>query len=461
MNKSIRKWIVFAMIMTLLTGCGSTGRKKTSRDEYAFCEHIVSVNSLGQDTIPGNVVLDADGFIAVKENVYVNTDSLNIRREPRNESQLVSAAPYGTMLVRTGIGQEGWDRVEYDSGVCYVGHELVTSVPIQPNKSFDFSTAALAVVDTKRQQYTYDDMVNDLKELRESFGAHMKLNSLGTTADNRNVYEVVIGSQNARRDIYFIGGVCGAEYMTSLVVMKQIEYYLHYYEEGSYDGYAYTDLFDNVRIHAVPMLNPDSVEISQHYLSGIRAEQTKLLLKEWYDRDRSGGGINLNLDNYLMFFYANSKGTDLRKNFPYQWDLTATQAFPGSNGFRGDMSASEAETKAILHSIHENAPSVVVTYHTSGSRIYYNYAQSEEILKKAREYGAYLGRMMTYENNDRKLLEDGYGTLSGYCNNVLKIPALTVYMGNGSAPLSLNEFSAIWNACRDSWAAMQIKMIEW
>jgi g-D-glutamyl-meso-diaminopimelate peptidase len=459
----IRIAVTCVLVICLLTGCSGSAKKKKedAKADYAFCEHIVSISSLVQESDSANLVRDAEGFIAVKENVYVNTESLNIREQANTESRLIGMAAYGTKLLRTGVGQDGWDRVEYEGETCFVSHELVTAVPIQSDKMFDYSSAALTIVETKHQQYTYDDLCTDLNELRENFGSRMKLNTIGMTADNRCIFEIVIGTANAKKDLYFVAGVCGAEYMTSLVMMKQAEYYLHYYDAGYYNGYSYADLFDNVRIHIVPMLNPDSTEISQHYLAGIRKKQIVTNLKEWYDRDQSNGGINLNLDNYLQFFFANANGVDLRRNFPYQWDLADTAAYPGSKDYRGDSGGSEAEVKAIIHSIKVTNPTLVVVYHTTGSRILSNYGQTEEVLKDAKDFSTALGKMMTYEPTDKKVIEDGYGTLAGYCNNMLRIPALTVQLGNGSAPLSLNEFNAIWNACRESFAALQVKLIAW
>lgn len=455
--------ILWGLVICLLTGCGKSAKKKRedARADYDLCEHIVSIDFSGGGATPSDALLDEEGFFAVNENVYVNTDSLNIREKASTESRLITIAAYGTRLSRTGIGQNGWDRIEYDGDTCYVNHDLVTSVPIQTNKSFEFSAAALTIVETKHQQYTYDDLCSDLNELRENFGSRMKLNSIGTSADNRSIFEIVIGASSAKKDIYFVAGLCGAEYMSSLILMKQAEYYLHYYDAGYYNGYAYADLFNNVRLHIVPMLNPDSVEISQHFLAGMRSRDLSTRLKEWYDRDQSSGGINLNLDNYLMFFFANANGVDLRRNFPYQWDLANTAVYPGSSGFRGNSAGSEAEVKAIVHSIKEVKPTLVIAYHTTGSRIFCNYGQSEEVLKTAKSYGSDLGKMMTYELNEKKIIEDGYGTLAGYCNNILQIPALTVNLGNGSAPLHLNEFNAIWNACRESYAALMVKLIEW
>ncbi len=456
-----RRLAALLLCMSVLTGCTSQKRKMEEiKADYALCEHIVSID-VGDTEVADKAILDTDGFYVVKDNVYVNKDSLNIRLEPNTESKLIAIAPYGTRLLRTGIGQDGWDRVEYEEDICYVSHNLVTVVPIQSSKSFEFSPIALSVVETKRQQYTYEDLCADVEQLRKDYGDKMKLQSIGFSADNRSIFEIVIGTNNAKKDVYFVAGLCGAEYMTSMVIMKQVEYYLHYYDAGYYNGYSFADLFDNVRLHVIPMLNPDSVQISQFHRQGVMNDKLNDNLKEWFDRDQSSGGINLNIDNYLSFFFANAEGTDLRRNFPYQWELANSSSEPGSKDYRGREAGDSAEVKSILNSIKKNNPAIVVAYHTTGSKIYYQYGQREEVLGKAREYGALLSKMMTYELSDKKLVEDGYGSLAGYCNNVASIPALTINLGNGSAPLSLSEFNAIWNALRDSWAALQVAMIEW
>ena len=457
---TVHKLIALLMTGVLLTGCTSS-KKKDQREDFAYCEHIVTLDSDSTGDPSVSELRDEEGFLGVMDIVYVNTDTINIREEANAESLLVDVAEFGTQLTRTGIGQDGWDRIKYNDTACYVSHDLITVVPISPNVQFEYSAAVLTVVDSKHKQYSYDDMVLDLKELHETYPDKMKLNIIGTSIDNRNIFEAVIGSDKAKKDIYLVSGVCGAEYMSSLIAMKQVEYYLHYYDAGYYEGYAFSDLFDNVRVHVVPMLNPDSVEISQHYLAGMRSEKIVMHLKDWFDRDQLSGGINSNLDNYLMFFFANAQGVDLRKNFPYQWDVAVSAAQPGSSEYKGISAGSEAETKAVMHALKEVNPELLIVYHTTGSRIYFNYGQSDEILSKTRTYGAYLSRLMTYELNDKKQADDAFGSLAGYSNNVLQIPALTVNLGNGSAPLSPNEFNAIWNACRDSWAALQVDMIEW
>ena len=136
----IRIAVTCVLVICLLTGCSGSAKKKKedAKADYAFCEHIVSISSLVQESDSANLVRDAEGFIAVKENVYVNTESLNIREQANTESRLIGMAAYGTKLLRTGVGQDGWDRVEYEGETCFVSHELVTAVPIQSDKMFDY-----------------------------------------------------------------------------------------------------------------------------------------------------------------------------------------------------------------------------------------------------------------------------------------------------------------------------------
>ena len=139
-RKGVSLLLLLMLLTTLLSGCGNSKKKREkAREDYAFCEHIVSISSLVQAGEVPETVLDSEGFYAVRENIYVRGDSGNIREKANTESKLIAIAPYGTRLVRTGIGTNGWDRVEYEDRICFISHDLVTTVPIKTGKSFDYS----------------------------------------------------------------------------------------------------------------------------------------------------------------------------------------------------------------------------------------------------------------------------------------------------------------------------------
>ena len=233
-------------------------------------------------------------------------------------------------------------------------------------------------------------------------------------------------------------------------------------ETGNYNGFSYQELSENVAIHVIPMLNPDGIMISEEHLACVRNADIVSDLKKWYERDSRQGGTSLDMDNYLMFYYANANGVDLRRNFDYQWSQISyaeEEPAPSSKDYRGKESGSEPETRALLAQLTGCTPDLVIVYHTTGSKIEYKYGQEEEVKTAAKSYAEKLADIMNYEVNKESVGPAGYGSYEGYCNQVKGIPALGVYLGNGSTPLSLNEFNAIWNACRESWAVLQIAVI--
>ncbi len=454
--------MVFLLSGLLLVGCKDDAvETELKLNDMAMFEHIVSTDIAIDPETGDSELIDDAGFIVKNDTVYVTSNTVNLRKEPSAEAELVATVGYGTALNRTGRGTDGWDRLFYENGIVYVSNQYVTSVKIQEERGFDFSPAMLSIVDTSRQIYGYDHMVEDLTLLRNAYGAHMQLNVLGTTVDNRSIFEVVIGNPKAKKHIYIQASTCGAEYMSTLVCMKQIEYYLCYYETGNYKGFAYKDLFENAAIHVIPMLNPDGVTISQEYLAKISHETIADNLRNWFERDQSAGGTSLTLENYLMFYYANAEGVDIRYNFDYRFSQIAGTAYPGSMNFKGIEAGNQAESKALLLQLTKGKPDLVISYHTSGAEVVYNFGQAEPLLSVTKQYADCLGEFMNYEVKSALTGVDGYGSYEGYCNMVASIPALRVALGNGSTPLYLNEFSAIWNACRESWAVMQLAVIDY
>ena len=458
-----RKLCAALLVCAMLAGCGK--KKPVSNvtlmdtTQYEHTIHALAEQGGQKNKEPEK---DKDGFIVTDDTVYVASNTLNIRVEPSADANLVKAVAYGTKLQRTGIGDNGWDRVYFENAAAYVSSEYITTLTIQENRTFEYSTMMLSVVDTSRQIYSYDSMVEDLAELKERYGGHMKLNSIGATKDNRSIFEIVIGDpEKAQKHIFFCAGICGAEYMSALLCMKQAEYCLCYYDTGVYNGFAYKDLCENACIHVIPMLNPDSVTISQEYLACVRDERIVTDLKKWFDRDKVKGGKNNSLENYLMFFYANANGVDLRRNFRYHWDNLGSEipTEPTSEGYPGTEAESEPETKALLRQLTGVTPDLVVTYHTSGAKITYNYGQAEPKLSVGKRYAEAAAGIMNYEVVSANAGVSAYGSYEGYCAAERGIPTLEIALGNGNTPLSLNEFNSIWNACRESWAVLQLSVI--
>lgn len=70
------------------------------------------------------MVFDSSNYEAVDETVYAN-DLVNVRKGPSTDYERVGSLSYGESVHRTGIGADGWSRVEYDGETCYVFSEYL------------------------------------------------------------------------------------------------------------------------------------------------------------------------------------------------------------------------------------------------------------------------------------------------------------------------------------------------
>ncbi len=61
----------------------------------------------------------------------------------------------------------------------------------------------MKVVDTGKQLYSYDEMQGDLEELKAAYPDGFSYQSVGVSADGRNIYEVVFGNPDAEKAIGF------------------------------------------------------------------------------------------------------------------------------------------------------------------------------------------------------------------------------------------------------------------
>ena len=79
------------------------------------------------------------------------------------------------------------------------------------------------VVQVSNLQYSYDQMKQDLETLQEKYPEQMQIESLGTTADGREILEAVLGDVNAEHHIQKNGATMkpdGVNYIRKSVFMS-------------------------------------------------------------------------------------------------------------------------------------------------------------------------------------------------------------------------------------------------
>ena len=439
-SKLVIRKIEFAvlLLMTVFMSA-SCGKDKGIDDKYLSYEHCY-----GNVTESAESGLDEEGFYATDDYVYICTEDAVILSAASDDAVTEVETSYAMELHRNGYN-DNFSRFKIEDTVYYINNNYITTLALADEDEFDYSITALSIVATDGYFYTYDDCVSDLLAIRDSFSSAVKLNVIGLTEDNRNIYEIVIGNEDAENSILLVGGMEGLEYMTSEYAVKTAEYYAYYYTEGIYHGYTYADVLKNCCLRIIPMINPDGVSISQLGLDGTSSSVIQSNLNSWFERDQSKGGIYSTIENYLMFYYSNANGVDLQYNFPFNWDGAGTSHEPSNAGYKGASAASEPESKAVLAAIERHMPDVIINLRTSGCTIVADYNTTDNDKARASELLTLIAEESGYNSGSATTLS---GSFEGYCGSTYA-PTLRINVGNGDAPLSTSEFNSIWNSLRE------------
>ena len=308
-----------------------------------------------------------------------------------------------------------------------------------------------AIIDLSTTLYSYQKMENDLTLLAGYYPQYMTLDTAGVTADGRNLYVVYFGNQNASRQIFICAATHAREYMTAQLVMKQLEYYCAHYEDGSYNGTAYRDIFENTCFVIVPMVNPDGVSISQFGEEGLNREDLRQNLRAIYESDQNGGYTDEAYDTYLTRWKANGMGVDLNRNYSPGWESVTDRTAPSSGLYKGTQPGSEAESQALMSLVDGlNSPLLAISYHSYGALVYWQYGQAEPLWSQNQQLAAHVEALTTY-------YQAGYSNEAGFsnwCVNVKKIPSVTVETGTVPAPLPLDQFELLWSQNKEMWAML-------
>lgn len=292
------------------------------------------------------------------------------------------------------------------------------------------------IVSTTKQKYSYKDMQKDIKQLEKKYADYIDVEIIGTTVDNRNIYDVILGNPDAEKCVVFQASMHAREYMTSQLVMEQMEYYLDNYNQ-KYKKKSYKDIFDKVCVHVVAMSNPDGVTISQEGISGIRKASLRKKIKKMYGA------------RYTAMWKANARGVDLNNQFDYNFKYKKKYKKGAYAGYGGKKPVSEKETKALVKLVNEVQPKAVVNYHAMGNVIYCKYGGPKKVQKKVYKLAGEIRSLTGYTYM-------GLDQAPGFANWLVckkKIPSCTVEIGMYTTPVPINQFKTVWKQNKNVMAA--------
>ena len=319
-----------------------------------------------------------------------------------------------------------------------------------PREYITVDGSALGIVDTSKVKYSYSEMADDISRLAEKYQGLMSYKTIGDSLDGRKLYAVTLGSPDADKQIIITAGIHGREYLTPMLVMKQLEFYLYNYHTAEYEGVPFSEIFEEYQFCILPMCNPDGVSLAQFGLGAIRNEELKAAIRSVYDSDKSHGYVDESLEEYLHFWKANARGVDLNRNFDTaDWKNVSYVGKPSFRNYKGSAPLSEPESRAMTEFVSSlSNPVLSLAIHSQGEVIYFDCGQTDihPSLELAKLAGDLSGYKVIYDARRDAAFDD-------WCILKRGIPSVTIETGEYTVtePIPLSEFGSIWKACRDLW----------
>ncbi len=334
-------------------------------------------------------------------------------------------APDGESVQRILKG-ESMELLAWKGRYAYVDYRgqqgYVMSSYIIPQEGL--STLGLQIVPLTHI-YTHEQMLTDIQALVMRYPEQAQSEVIGTSMQGRDIPVIRIGNTDAQRHVLLQGSIHGREHMNSWLLMSMAEYWLS-------RGGAF---LEDVCYHIIPMVNPDGVFISQ-------SAQLDWEQQEIYLRDSALGYTSSSRWLYAQTWKANAAGTDLNRNFPADWESLTQITEPSATGYRGEYPFSAPETAALRYYTLRWGFDVTVSYHSSGSLIYWQYGDKQPVNDLSYSLAKALAHCSGYTPTPN--LDNSRAGYKDWVMDSLGIPSVTVEIGCGDSPLAERELYSIF-----------------
>ena len=342
-------------------------------------------------------------------------DHIKLRKTPGGE--VIAKIKKGGVMKLLGWNHK-YAKVNYKGTVGYVLANY-----IKPKETGYFGDWMDVVELTN--VYSYDEMVKDMAALAAQYPEIVTVSSIGSSELGRDIPVICIGNPEAEHHVLLQGAIHAREHLTAWLLMAMSEYWLD----------NDTEELAGVCYHIVPMSNPDGVILSQ--TQKLTENQQKIYLN-----DKENGRTSLGTSKYAAKWKSNGIGIDLNHNFPSGWEDIEACNEPSSEAYKGTEPFSAAETAALRDYTLSHDFDVTISYHATGSIIYYEYGNKEPVNSLSKSLGKAVNKVTGYSLIDSKSV--GGAGFKDWAMDELGIPSLTIEIGIEACPLAEREIYSIF-----------------
>lgn len=283
--------------------------------------------------------------------------------------------------------------------------------------------------------------MDDLKALEKYYPECIKCSDGGKTSQGRVIPIVLFGNPDAKHYVMIQASIHAREYMSTMIVMSMLEHYAKSYEAGEYKGNKIKDLFQDVCLLILPMVNPDGVEIAQRGEAGAVTSD----VKEWVRQTVASGTPYDQIK-------SNASGVDLNRNFKNGFGKDRKKKdTKGFSHYPGPKPYSEIESRLLLSISELHDYTCFLNYHTSGNLVYYGCKNAPAAVnKKALDLSRIIKRHTAYPLYGPSTSPE-CGSWADEVEVLYKRPSATIELGSKN-PVPLAEYDGLYKKNLWIWA---------
>ncbi|WP_055108730.1 M14 family metallopeptidase [Paenibacillus ihumii] len=277
--------------------------------------------------------------------------------------------------------------------------------------------------------YRYEDGIEQIGRLMARYDALRRV-EIGTSVLGKSIAALVIG--NGPEHIHVNAAVHANEWITAPLLLRFMEELAAGQESGAgpeSSGCPGRELLDRLTLWAVPMANPDGMNLSQDGLWPACPYREQLLV--W-----NGGSDN------FSGWKANIRGVDLNDQFPAGWEEERARRGsdgPASQDYGGSEPLCEPEAAALAGLTRRLRFSRVASLHTQGREIYWNYRELEPACSEA-----LANRLASVSGYKAVKLTGSDAGYKDWFISEFRRPGFTIEAGEGVNPLPAGQFETIY-----------------